>query len=239
MMMRWYRNLRDIEVVDADAGSEGRDDVADLLGGEGLVESGLLDIENLASEGEDRLEDTIPSLLGRAAGRVSLDEKELAVLGVALLALRELAGKAGAVECSLAPGEVPGLASGLAGAGSLEAFRHDAFGVGRPFLEKGGELLVHEDLDDPLDVGVAQAPLGLALELRFGHLDAHDRTEALSCVLSLDLVVRILRQARCRGVGIHGTREGTLQAHEVRAAIVGVDVVGEGVDVLLVAVVPL
>ena len=87
---------------------------------EHLVEARLLDVEDLAAQRQDRLEAAVAALLGRAAGRVALDEEELAALGVALLAVGELAGEAAAVEGALAAGEVAGLAGGLAGAGGVD-----------------------------------------------------------------------------------------------------------------------
>ena len=83
--------LGDVEVVRAHPGPEGGDDVADLLRGERLVEARLLDVQDLAPQRQDRLEGPVAALLGRAAGRVALDEVELAPLGVPLLAFGELA----------------------------------------------------------------------------------------------------------------------------------------------------
>jgi hypothetical protein len=85
--------LADVVVVGADAGAERGDQGDDLLAGEHLVDAGLLDVEDLAAQREDRLGLAVASLLGRAAGRVALDDEELGVLGVALLAVGELAGQ--------------------------------------------------------------------------------------------------------------------------------------------------
>ena len=85
--------LRDVEVVLADAGAERRDHRLDLVGGEHLVEARLLDVQDLALERQDGLELPVAPLLGRAAGGVALDEEELGELGVALLAVGELAGE--------------------------------------------------------------------------------------------------------------------------------------------------
>src|SRR4029077_6098459 len=84
--------LRDVEVV-ADAGTERGDDRLDLLVPEHLVGAGLLDVEDLAAEREDRLEPAIAAALRRTAGGIALDQDDLGLLGVALLAVGELARK--------------------------------------------------------------------------------------------------------------------------------------------------
>src|SRR6202008_1628815 len=61
----------------ADARADGGDQRADLVVGENLDQSGLLDVEDLALDRQDRLEHAVAALLGRAAGRVALDDEEL------------------------------------------------------------------------------------------------------------------------------------------------------------------
>ena len=59
--------LGDVKVVGPHAGAERRDDVPYFLESERLVEPRLLDVEDLALEGQDRLEDSVAPLLGRSA----------------------------------------------------------------------------------------------------------------------------------------------------------------------------
>ena len=91
----------------------------------------------------------------------------------------------------------------------------------------------------PLHLGVAELALRLALELRVWHLGADHGGEAFARVLALHLVGEVLGEAGRGAVGVQRARQGALEAREVRAAVMGVDVVGERVDVLGVAVVPL
>ena len=65
---------------------------------EHLVDARLLDVEHLAEHGQDGLEVAVAALLGRAAGRVALDDVQLAALRVALLAVGQLAGQRRALE---------------------------------------------------------------------------------------------------------------------------------------------
>ena len=84
--------LRNVEVVAADAAPERRDHGLDLVAAEHLVEARLLDVQNLALDRQDGLEPPIASLLRRPARRLSLDDVELAVRRIALLAIGELSG---------------------------------------------------------------------------------------------------------------------------------------------------
>ena len=191
------------------------------------------------AQGKDRLEAAVAPLLRGAARGVAFHQVELALLGVALLALGELAGQARSVEGSLAPREVAGLAGRLAGPGGFQDLEHDPLGVGRMLLEILRQLLVDQALDDPLDLGVAELALGLPLELGVRDLDADDRAEALAGVVALERLGLVLHHARRVREGVQGAGERALEADQVGAAVVGVDVVGEGVGVLGVAVVPL
>jgi len=50
----------------------------------------------------------------------------------------------------------------------------DDLGLGGVRLEPVREVIIHDALDEGLDVRVAQLRLGLALELRVADLDTHD-----------------------------------------------------------------
>src|ERR1700732_2194949 len=102
--------LRRLEILAADAGAERLDQRADLGRGQHLVETGALDVEDLALQGEDRLTATVAALLRRAAGAVALDDEQLALGRVAFLAIGELARQVGDIERALAPGQVARLA---------------------------------------------------------------------------------------------------------------------------------
>ena len=119
----------------ADAGAEGDDQRPDLLAREHLVEARLLDVQHLAEHRQDGLEAAVAALLGRAAGRVALDDEQLAPRRVALLAVGQLAGQRQTLERALADDEVARLARRLAGAGGREALLDDPPAVGRVLLE--------------------------------------------------------------------------------------------------------
>jgi hypothetical protein len=147
--------LLDVEVLGADAAAERGDHRLDLVAAQHLVEAGLLDVEDLALDRQDRLEATIPALLCRPAGRLALDDVDLALCRIAFLAVGELAGEAAAVERALcaAPGRAP--CGGLAGTRRIYRLADDALGDGRCFFEVLPQLVVDDRLDDALYLGVS------------------------------------------------------------------------------------
>ena len=79
--------------VGADAAAERGDDVLELLVRQHLLGRRLLGVEHLAAQREDRLGAPVAALLGRAAGRVALDDEQLALAGIGRRAVGELAGQ--------------------------------------------------------------------------------------------------------------------------------------------------
>ena len=239
MMMRWYRSRdRSKSSLPMPAPERG-DHRADLLAAEHLVEAGLLDVEDLALDRQDRLEAAVPPLLRAAAGRLALDDVDLAQRRIPLLAVGELAGQRGTVERPLAAHQIARLPRRLAGPGRIHGLRDHAPCGGRVLLEVRAEPVVHDLLDDPLHLGVAELRLGLPLELRLRDLHADDRDQALADVVAADALLQVLRQVVLGGVRVDRARQRRTKPRQMRAALVRVDVVGERVDRLGVGVVPL
>src|ERR1700730_7678520 len=84
--------LTDVEPL-TNPGAERGDEVADLLGGEDLVLARRLDVEDFAAQWTEGLEATIPGAFRRATRGVALHQVDLAQTGVALRAVRQLAGQ--------------------------------------------------------------------------------------------------------------------------------------------------
>ena len=232
--------LGEVEVLDADPAPERRDHRLDLVAPKHLVEARLLDVQDLALDRQDRLELPVASLLGRAAGRLPFDDVDLAEGGIALLAVGQLARQAAAVQCALAADQVAGFARRLAGPRRVDRLVDDPLGDRRVLFEERPQLVVDDRFDDPLDLGVTELGLGLPFELRPRDLDADHRDETLADVVAADVgVLQVLRQVVLAGVVVDRAGQRRAEPREVRAAFVRVDVVGEGVDRLHVAVVPL
>ena len=103
--------------------------------------------------------------LARAAGGIALHQEDLAEGRILLLAVRQLAGQAAAVQGALAAGQLAGLAGGLPGPGGLDGLLQDGLGLPGVLLEERGELLVDDGLDDALHLAGDEPVLGLAGKL--------------------------------------------------------------------------
>ena len=121
----------------ADAGAERGDDVGHLLGRQHLVDARALDVEDLAADRQHGLELALAALLGGAAGRVALDDEQLGVRRVAILAFGEAARQPQAVERALAPRQLARLARRLARERRLDDLADDDLGFLRVLLEPG------------------------------------------------------------------------------------------------------
>ena len=122
---------------------------------------------------------------------------------------------------------------------AVTRFLDDPSPVGGVLLEVLDDALGDRLLDDALDVGVAQLGLGLALELRIGQLDADDRGEALAHVVAGEVRLLLREGARLARPVVEDAGQRGAEAGDVRAAVDGMDVVGEGQHVLGEAVVVL
>ena len=109
----------EVELV-VDAGADRRDQRLDLVVGEHLVDPALLDVDDLAAQRQHRLGVAVAALLGRAAGRVALDDEELGQRRVLDRAVGELAGQGRVLERRLAAGQVARLARRVAGARGVD-----------------------------------------------------------------------------------------------------------------------
>ena len=176
--------------------AERRDHRLDLVAAEHLVEARLLDVQDLALDRQDRLEAPVAPLLGRAAGRLTLDDVDLAQRRIALLAVGELARQRAAVERALAPDQVARLARRLARPRGVDRLARSTRLATAGFSSRNApELVVDDRLDDALDLGVAELRLGLPFELRPRNLDADDRGQPLADVVAADgRVLQVLRQ---------------------------------------------
>src|SRR5207253_5165233 len=150
-------------------------------------------------------------------------------LRVAHLAVGELLRDL-AAESALAAGQVTRLARSLAGTRGRDRLLDDLLRVLRVLLEELGELRVDRLLDEALDPRVAELRFRLALELRVLELERDDRGEPLAHVLAFEIVLLFLQQLELARNTVERPGQRRVEAREVGAALVGVDVVGERVD---------
>ena len=232
--------MRGVEIVLADAGAQRGDDGANFLVAQHLVVAGLFDVEDFALERQDGLIAAVAALLGRAAGRFALDDENFAARRIALLAIGQLAGQAAGIHGRFAARELAGLARGFAGARGVNALADDAARDGGMLVEIFAQAFVDELLDLALDVAIELA-LGLPLELRLRQLHGNHGDQSFAHVVAGDgdFVLLLLEHAGGAGEIVDRARQRGAEAGKVRAAVHGVDGVGEGKNVFRVAVVVL
>src|SRR5690606_8676752 len=106
-------------------------------------------------------------------------------------------------------------------------------------VQEDPEPLVDDLRDRALDLRVPELRLRLALELRLPDLEREDARQPLPDIIARERVRVLLEQAVLLRVVVQRTRERGLEAGQVRAALVRVDVVDEGERVFVVALVVL
>ena len=230
--------LVNVELVTV-AAAEGRDHGLDLGVGKSPVDAHLFHVQDLSAQRQDRLEHAVAARFGAAACTVALHDKDLALLRVALGAVRQFAGHGGRFQHGLAPGQLAGLAGGLTGPrGAYAAIQNDPRNGGI-LAQIGGELVVYQTVHNTAHFAVAQLRLGLPLELRLYQLHADDRRDAFPHVLALQIRVRRLQKTELTAIFVDGAGQGGGEARQMGAALGRVDVVGKGVDIFLIRIVVL
>ena len=172
------------------------------------ADGGLLHVEDLAADRQQRLELRVAGQLGGAERRVALDDEQLGLVDVVGPAVGQLGGQRGGLQRVLAALGLAVLARrepGLGGAGDL--LHHQlglgllgALGRGEEALELGGHHLAY---DGPRGRR-AEHLLGLALELRLRQPDGDHGGETLEHVVLDDVGVVGLEHPR----PAHGVVEG-------------------------------
>ena len=217
------------------AGAQGGDHRLELVVAVDLVRPGLLHIEHLTPERQNGLETGIPPLLGGAPCGVALHDINFRQRRVALIAVGQLAGEGGALQGVLSADALPGLAGGLPGPVGHQRLFQNGLSHAGVLVQELLQLVAHYGVDQGAHLAVAKLRLGLALELGLGELDGDHAGQALPAVVAGHLLLP-LEYARLLAVGIEHIGERPLQPLLVHTALGGVDVVGEGHDDLIVAV---
>ena len=119
----------------ADAGADRGDHRLDFGVLEHLIEARLLHVDQLAANRKNRLVTPVASLLGRAAGRIALDDVKLGQVGIALGAIGQFPGQTAAGERAFAD-RFAGFARGFAGAGGRQDLVEDPFRDRRVLIEE-------------------------------------------------------------------------------------------------------
>ncbi len=128
--------LRGVEIVLADARAHRGDEGADFLVAEHAVVAGLLDVEDLAFERQDRLEAPVAALCRGAACRFAFDEEQFTARRIALLAVAQLARQAAGIERALAPSQIAGFSGRFTRARGVDRLADDLASSRTGFFSK-------------------------------------------------------------------------------------------------------
>jgi len=204
---------------------------------------GLLNVQDLAADRQQRLVVRRAGQLGGAEGTVPLDDEQLGAADVGAAAVGQLGGQRGGLESVLA---ALGLLVG-AGADPRLHLGDDLVQQQRRLrpipplgrAEPRRQLAVHHLGDDGPNRRSAEDLLGLPLELRLGETDRHNGGEPGQCVLLVQLVRAGLEPARGEiDLAAEHLQQSLLEAGQVRAALRRRDDVDEGAHRGLVAGAP-
>jgi hypothetical protein len=88
-------------------------------------------------------------------------------------------------------------------------------------------------------ISLFSRPFGLPFELRLRNLHADHGGEAFAHVVAAEIFLHVFEQARLLAEGVDGAGQRAAEAAQMRAAIHGVDVVGEAEQRFRIAVVVL
>jgi len=228
--------LREVEGA-ARAGSDHLDDGGALGVLQHVRGRGLLDVEDLAADGKERLELRVARVLGGAEGALALDDEQLGAFHVGAPAVGQLGGERGGLQRVLPPRDLLVEARGDPGT----HLAHDLLQEEARLLlllpaargQDGLEFPLDDARDDAAHGGGAEDLLGLALELRFGEAHGDHGGQARHDVVLLDPAVACgdLQAPRVALDGrSHRLQEGLLETGEMGTALRRGDDVDEGPD---------
>ena len=178
--------------------AERRNHGADFFVAQHLVVAGLLDVEDLALQRQDRLEAAIAALLGGAACALTLDQVEFAASGLRSEQSASLPGRPPPSSAPLRRVRSRALRAASRARAASMALLMILLGDRRVLLEEHAQALVDKRLHDAGDVGVELA-LGLAFKLRLRQLDADDCDKAFADIVAAKVLLHIFEQAELTG----------------------------------------
>ena len=220
----------------ADTGTHGHDQRIELVIAVNFVRPGLFHVEHLAPHGQNGLETGVAALDGRAGSRVTLDDIQLAQAGVTLVAVLQLVGHLTGLQTGLSADRFSGLFGSFSCPGGHQSLFHDALGNRGILLEIIGQLFIGHAVHQGTHKGVAQLGLGLTLELGLGQLDRNDTGKTLAHILAGEILIVLLQLVVLAGIIVDDAGQRRLEAGLMHTALGGMDVVGEGLHQLVVAV---
>src|SRR5262249_29866280 len=202
---RVFVRLFALFAVAADAGPEGHDQRPNLVAREHFVEARLLDVENLAFQWKNRLKLAVAPLLRRSAGRIALDDVQLAQRRIFLRTVGQLAWKRTPIKRALASDELFCLSRRFTRPSRIDRFSDHLSGHRWVLFEIGPECFVDRRFDDPFHLAIAQLGFSLSFELWIPDLHADNGCKPFTDVVTGERFGVLLEQI----VGVRVTVDRT------------------------------
>ena len=223
--------------VNAESYTQSRDDVVHFIAFERFVPHGFFYIENFTPQRQYGLCGAAASLLGRPAGRISLDEEYFAFFGVSRRAVRQFSRQSASAHGTFALYRLPRFAGGDTCGSSENDFIYDEFGLFGVLFEIVGESFAHGLVHGAAYFIVAQFGLGLAFELGLGNFYRNDGDESFPEIFSRYFYFCLFE---CFGTCVFGIffqdpRESRTETRLMRSSFDRVDVVHVRVQVFAVS----
>ena len=140
-------DFRGIKIIRADARTQSHNQGADLLRPQHAIKACALHIQHLSPQRQNGLKHPVASLLGRAAGAVSLNNKKFTEGGIFLRTVRQFPRQRGNIESAFSAGQFSGAAGCFPCHRCFKHVRYNLFAFGRvflkPLLKFLGDQLLH------------------------------------------------------------------------------------------------
>ena len=176
---------------------------------------------------------TVTAHLCRTACRVSLDDKQFAILCRVRLTVGQLARQSATAKRRLALDAHTGLVGCLTRTGCKRHLLHDGAGLLRMLLKIYAQRLADCRLNGSDNLVVAEFCLCLTLELRLQHFYRNNRCQPLSEVGRIDCHLLFLKNLGVVGIFLQRRRQSAAETRKVRTALDGVDIVDKRIDVFV------
>ncbi len=222
----------------ADSRADRGDHRLDFLVLKRAVKAGFLDVDQLSTEGQNRLGPTVAALFGGATGGVTFDNIKLGFRRVAFGAIGEFPGKPTAGQGGF-PNGFASFSRGFAGTSRVEGFFDDPFRKRRIFVEKLHQTFVNDGGNDPFDLGVDELIFRLRVEARVRHFHRNHGDEAFANIVPGERDVLVFYDLVDLRVLIDAASQRGPESGQVSAAVTVRDRVGETENLIVVGIVVL
>ena len=202
----------------------------DLLAGKHLVIPGLLNVHDLAAQWQDSLKNPVPALFCTAAGRITLNQKQLPNGRILRLALGQLAGHHQIKTIPLFSGKLFGPAGSLPGPGRIYDLGENLSGLHGVLFKVQAKFFITDRLNNGPDLAVTQLGLGLAFELGVGHPHRNHTGNTLTDIITTHFFLHVLGNDIVGCVAVYTPGKGAAKPDNVGAAFPGMYIIYKRIE---------